>query len=191
MTTTPAIPPPASTPRASVTSDPPAVKAARIQWDALENITAIIGASVLLYYGKISQEVWGPVVAAASFGAGALRQFGAKRAGIASVMLLGAHKLAGAGLVAGARYLLVAVVVAYCFIVHGCAGYDLPSAATARLAANKSGEALNRMGAALSGVCAGEAPPKACPAAIEAFNDAAAAHRLTQDFIDTYAAVTQ
>jgi hypothetical protein len=72
----------------------------------------------------------------------------------------------------------------------GCAGMDLPSPETARIAANKSAQAMNRLGPVIAAACATEPPPW-CGEAITAYNDVGAAHRLLQDWIDLYGLAAQ
>jgi hypothetical protein len=82
------------------------------------------------------------------------------------------------------------IFAALAFMLTGCAGMDLPSPETARIAANKSAQAMNRLGPVLAAACATEPPPW-CADAIEAFNDVGASHKLLQDWIDAYGVIAQ
>lgn len=166
-------------------SEPPQVKAARIQWDSIENIVVILGACVLCGMHSIDQSMWLAACVPASFGSGVLRHLQnrgmlkAQTAGLVSgglvPLLMFAAKPVGAMLAGGARFLLVFIAIAF-HLLSGCASIDKRIDA-ARAHVKYAGEALAHLRANLDVECV--QPPTApewCPPLIDDFNRIDAAY---------------
>lgn len=182
----PAIPPPANVPK----SDPPQVKISHGHNALAQNIAL----GVLLTFAFCTRNdflvEWYVGAMLGGFGVVNLPVlFGRKAGSIGGITLLASMPK----LVGGAMSWLArghgGPFVAAALALMGCAG-TVPPIQDARIAANKMGEALNRMRPALQAVCI-EPPsaPRECAEAVEAYNDVQSAYELAQGVIDTAAAV--
>lgn len=205
--TTPAIPPPAGDDVQH--EDMPATPSERVQrakWEAVVRtfslligaLTDWLGIAAVCYMAPIQhwspEMTWTALIGLAS-GTVVAKLRGKVGGSTAALLLTGPTvKLAGAAatiLGRGSHIGTPWVAALLAVLVSGCAGMDLPSPEVARIAANKTAEAMNRLGPVLVAVCTPEPRPAWCADAIGAFNDVAQAHGLTQDFVDVYSAVSR
>lgn len=105
-------PPKKLPPSAKVPSEAPGVKEARIQWDAVENIVAMVLATIGLFYGKVPLEWWLGIIGSAIGLSSALRAYGAKRAGMISTVAF--FVLQGAARHAGIVVLFLSLLLGGC-----------------------------------------------------------------------------
>jgi hypothetical protein len=152
-------------------------------WDAIENVTAMVLATYALHTKLIGPEVWGPIVAAASFGAGVLRMAGAKRAGVVS---------GGVALVI-AHYARVIAGVALAFTLLGCA--NAPPLEQIRTPLNVLGQRMTVLKRCIVAdrrhTLYGEPIPSDCVDIDALYNDVAEAQQAAQTGLDVVEAVLQ
>ncbi len=95
----------------------------------------------------------------------------------------------GWALVTLTRGLLIAAVIV--FGIGACAGTDMPSPNTARIALDKAADGMDRTGAAIAAACVYEPEPAWCREAKDGYEQTRQAFGLVADFVSTYEMVTQ
>jgi hypothetical protein len=189
---TPAIPPPPATPREDRPSDASEVKIHRGHDATVPNLGLGLMLTAAFLCRPDFRVDWYIGAMLAGFGVVNLPVVWRRPPGsVGGVTLL----LAGGKYVAHALALFVArhggpFMVAAMVLLGGCTGDTRPVIQDARIAANKLGDALNRMRPALAAVCMQQpAPPPECSEALQSYNDVQTAYELAQAVIDTAAAV--